>query len=1107
MYLVQRAQPRHSCAAPYMTLLILALLASERPAVLVARIRGGQWGDGSQPPPNPYGQQALPLGYGQQQQPPYMPPQQPPNMPQQPQQYAQQPPPNPYGQRQPPPNAYGQQQQPPNPYGPPNLYGQPPQPQQPQQRAPPPFGTPGSGAPPQYGGGPLQAPIGGAGAPWTPPPELVRIGVRLAAGPMMPAQLDAAALPRLTVETAALLRAKQTAEGTPLLTTFTAIGESAALQQKVPLPLGAIVQPLATLAPPTIASVDGRTPTLARCKACSAYLNAFARVDEHSGRWECNLCGEVNELPLPMPAVPSPSGPDGGGGAGGGGAGGGGFLRGLWGSGGAAGVPSPLPSPEPRADLRHPEVEYILSTAEARQYSAPEVADALSPMREPLAPDTRTLVLALETSAAAYASGAVRAYCDAAVVALESLAASELSGRSGATRVALLTFDEHVHLHFFPPPSSPADATEAAAAAAAEPPPPISHTLPIGVDSETLPTLPKHTPPPLGHLSVALPALRAFLERLAHAAPRSSDASSAAAAAASSEADRAALPSAVNIVLQLLDGMPATLLLCAASGATHGAAKTTRRMPERVGGAPTMPSAIVAGALGPPPTDVDAERAASFERLTRAEATQIRDLARKCLAASVTVHLCLAPARDDAFVDAASLAPLAWVTGGEWLLAEEFGAPTGGRASTAEPATARVSRWVERSIAQRPAGSEGVFRVRTSAGLKVTNLISRETEADSMVLNLPSAQRDTTLALEFAHAPSPSGSAAKDKSTALSADRVFIQTALLYTAPDGGRRIRVLTRPLRVLRDEGTLLRTVHPPAVAALLAKRCAERLATMAASKVAELVQEECAALLLAMRPLCPPPLRRTETEILLTKPLELLPLLSLAILKLPPLAPLLAPGAAREPFHNPDQLAAGLAALVALPAHLVCRALVPSVHVLHLASEGSGWLQDARPPSSPAEIAPSSPPESESSASAASPAPSGPVPDTAPAPVTTRELTMARAVDIQPAGVYLLDGALELILWVGSQAAPSFTRALFGEGGARDGAALLPAESNDETRRLHALLARAREGRPDRGPPLRVLVQGSAEAPRFYGRLLGDGYEPFTLAMHATRVKPKL
>ena len=33
------------------------------------------------------------------------------------------------------------------------------------------------------------------------------------------------------------------------------------------------------------------------------------------------------------------------------------------------------------------------------------------------------------------------------------------------------------------------------------------------------------------------------------------------------------------------------------------------------------------------------------------------------------------------------------------------------------------------------------------------------------------------------------------------------------------------------------------------------------------------------------------------------------------------------------------------------------------------------------------------------------------------------------------------------------------------------------------------------------------GEREAPRFYGRLLGNGYKPFTLAMHATRVKPKL
>ena len=37
---------------------------------------------------------------------------------------------------------------------------------------------------------------------------------------------------------------------------------------------------------------DEHTPVLSRCKACSAYLNAYARLDERAMRWECNLCGE-----------------------------------------------------------------------------------------------------------------------------------------------------------------------------------------------------------------------------------------------------------------------------------------------------------------------------------------------------------------------------------------------------------------------------------------------------------------------------------------------------------------------------------------------------------------------------------------------------------------------------------------------------------------------------------------------------------------------------------------------------------------------------------------------------------------------------------------------
>ena len=39
------------------------------------------------------------------------------------------------------------------------------------------------------------------------------------------------------------------------------------------------------------------------------------------------------------------------------------------------------------------------------------------------------------------------------------------------------------------------------------------------------------------------------------------------------------------------------------------------------------------------------------------------------------------------------------------------------------------------------------------------------------------------------------------------------------------------------------------------------------------------------------------------------------------------------------------------------------------------------------------------------------------------------------------------------------------------------------------------------------LRVLVQGSADSARFFGRLTADGYEPFVLGLHSSRVQPKL
>lgn len=113
----------------------------------------------------------------------------------------------------------------------------------------------------------------------------------------------------------------------------------------------------------------------------------------------------------------------------------------------------------------------------------------------------------------------------------------------------------------------------------------------------------------------------------------------------------------------------------------------------------------------------------------------------------------------------------------------------------------------------------------------------------------------------------------------------------------------------------------------------------------------------------------------------------------------------------------------------------------------------------------------------------------------------------MDISPAGVYLLDGGFELIVWVGSHAAPTFKVAIFGTETPQDGAALAPASSSLEARRLHQMIATARLGRAPSSEPLRVLVQGSVDSARFFGRLMADGYEPFVLGLHSSRVQPKL
>ena len=1036
------------------------------------RVRGGQWNPGGEYPPPP--------------------------------QHHQPPPQQAYGSQQPPPPgttggwgtpaapaSYGQPQQQQQPGGP---YGQPPQPQSPygqqpppqsqspygqQQQQPPPPQAGGyqrPGGPAQYGGGPLPTfgspPPGSSGAggagptqPFQPPvvAELVRVGVRGQEA------IDTAALPRLNVAQAALLRQPAESDGAALQTTFTAVAESATLQKQLKLPLGALVQPLVTECPARVIPEHEHSSTLCRCRSCSAYLNAYARIDERSLRWECNLCGELNELPPPPQMQQQQQGYQQGGGQQQH-PGGGGFFKGLWGAGGAGGAQGAAASaaaPEPRADLRHAEVEYILSVAEARQYSPPELADAVvapptvaaGNALSSLPPRAAVLVIAIDTSPRAYASGAVRAYCEAVAAALKA-AASEAAASSSSLRVALMTYDRNVQAFYF---RRSAEGRPAG--------PPLCHVVPAG-DGGALPTMPQHMPTPLVELADALPDIETLLSTLPDAQPE--------VAQFDDDNDGAALPAAVHVALELLDGTVSKLILCSASGASAGAGKTTRVLP--------TPAA-------PDESPAEKEEALdSLERLMRPEGVRLADLAKRCFANGLTVDLAIAPSA--AFVDVASLAPLCKLTGGDLTHVPEFL-----KAGTAVgSATDRITAAVRKSVCDRAAGSEGVFRVRASPGLAATRIVGAAGEADVNVVNVPTLQEGTTFAVELSH-ESGSGSGSSSAPASLKGDRAFIQSALLYTAADGTRRIRVLTRPLRVVHEPAALVRAAHPPALAALLAKFACDDVSRTSTKQVAESVQAACANAVAAMRELCPPPLRRIAEEMILTRPLELLPLLTLATLKLPPLArPAGGSGA-----YSPDAAAASAHRALWLPAHLMCLLLVPRVQLIHLRNEGDGWI--------PADASAATPPaagEGTTASADGSDASGGGAgatahPPSPPAPPAARELAMLRGSDVSPAGVYLLDGLDEQVLWVGQHAAPPFLNAIFGTERPADGAPLQSASASDEAAKLHALVDAANAGRPF-DTPLRVVVQGSPEQPRFFARLAADGYEQFAMGLHA-RVQPKL
>ncbi|CAD7930761.1 unnamed protein product [Amoebophrya sp. A25] len=225
-----------------------------------------------------------------------------------------QPPMNPYGaggpggpaQGGPPPPPGAGGVAPPGPFAPMQMQ-QPGPPPVPGGAAQTPFGAPGPGmaGPPMPGQGPFGAQ--GPQPGMAPPPPGPQMAAPPQGGGYMAGATGTPGYGGNEAHYAELLRQTEELNCAPhfLRTTMGRVPQSLGAKQKVGVPLGCVIQPLAS--PPEgtedikvvhrTQPQNGRAETtpIVRCKKCRTYINPYVQWEYNGRRWKCNLCGFTNE--------------------------------------------------------------------------------------------------------------------------------------------------------------------------------------------------------------------------------------------------------------------------------------------------------------------------------------------------------------------------------------------------------------------------------------------------------------------------------------------------------------------------------------------------------------------------------------------------------------------------------------------------------------------------------------------------------------------------------------------------------------------------------------------------------------------------------------------
>ncbi|TDH73446.1 hypothetical protein CCR75_006161 [Bremia lactucae] len=390
------------------------------------------------------------------------------------------------------------------------------------------------------------------------------------------------------------------------------------------------------------------------------------------------------------------------------------------------------------------------------------------------------------------------------------------------------------------------------------------------------------------------------------------------------------------------------------------------------------------------------------------------------------------------YTDIASMGSLSKYSAGQVYYYPSFNAERDGEKFSKELAHCLV----------RETAWEAVMRVRCTKGMRLANFYGNFFLRGPDLLALPTCNADSTFAVELTHSDA-----------LLTSTTISVQAGLLYTNSSGERRIRVHTVCIPVTKLFAEIFRQVDQDALCNIMAKNALEIAIKTGLNSGRSRLQAQCMDIVSAYRSSGAYGAKQASGyQLHLTESLQLLPLYIMSLLKNSTLR--------GGTDLNVDERAFLQYELNNMPVELSQAYIYPRMFALHNMPPEAGLpaLEDLAA-------------ENAHSATAKS--------------VVLPPVVNLSIERLQCDGVFLLDDALTLYLWVGRSVSPELLNSLFGIPsleGVDCNQLKLMAPHDDTSNRVDAILTSIRA---ERLPCQKIVVmrEGDPTEGRFFWKLVED------------------